>query len=96
MNRYFRNEKTVSGRLHDETVMMNLDQGKYFSLNNVATRIWDLLAEPVTVDELCSVLTAEFDVDSRQCRSEVENYLEEMIRFGLVNFSPGGTVKDLG
>jgi len=81
---YARNSKTISGRLHDEIVMMDLDQGKYFSLNLVATRIWELLENPSGTDQLCEVLSAEYEVDPDQCRLETEEVLEEMERLGLV------------
>jgi hypothetical protein len=84
MNKYIRTSKTISGRLHDELVMMDLDQGKYFSLNPVATRIWDLLEKPLGVDELCIVLIDEYDVEPERCRIEVEEHLAGMVRMGLV------------
>ena len=84
MIRYKRNSKTISGRLHDELVMMDLDQGKYFSLNPVATRIWDLLEKPLMADELCMILIDEYDVEPERCRIEVEEHLGEMVRLGLV------------
>jgi hypothetical protein len=84
MTRYIRNNKTISGRLHDELVMMDIDQGMYFSLNPVATRIWDLLEEASGVDELCSKLIEEFDVDAGQCEKEVSDYLNEMLKLGLI------------
>lgn len=84
MIKYSRNSKAISGRLHDEIVMMDLDQGKYFSLNPVATRIWDLLEKPVTVDELCDLLMDEYDVEKEQCHAEVSEHLNEMARIGLV------------
>ena len=83
MTKYKRNAKTISGRLHDELIMMDIEQGKYFSLNPVATRIWDLLAEPATIEEICSVLTEEYDVSDEQCGTEVSEYLDQMIRLGL-------------
>jgi hypothetical protein len=67
--------------------MMDLDQGKYFSLNPVATRIWDLLENPLTADELCMVLIDEYDVEPERCRIEVEEHLSEMVRLGLVLIS---------
>ena len=82
--KYTRNSRTISGRLHDELVMMDLEQGKYFSLNPVATRIWDLLEKEKTLDELCALLTEEFDVESNQCMDEVRELLEEMERLGLI------------
>ena len=82
--KYTRNSRTISGRLHDELVMMDLEQGKYFSLNPVATRIWDLLEKEKTLDELCALLTEEYDVESNQCMDEVRELLEEMERLGLI------------
>lgn len=85
--KYTRSSRTISGRLHDELVMMDLEQGKYFSLNPVATRIWDLLEKEMTLDELCALLTEEYDVEPEQCMNEVWELLEEMGRLGLVSSS---------
>ena len=87
--KYSRNSKVISGRLHDELVMMDLDSGKYFSLNGVATRIWDLLEKPLDIDSLCGILAGEYDVDEANCHSAVEEYLKEMIRLELVSRRTG-------
>jgi hypothetical protein len=84
MKKYIRNSKTISGRLLDEMVMMDIDKGKYFSLNPVATRIWDLLEKPMSIDELCVVLMKEYEVDREQCLREVKEHLGEMVRLGMV------------
>ena len=84
MTKYIRKSKAISGRLHDELVMMDLDQGKYFSLNPVATRIWDLLEKQVDINELCGLLMAEYEVEAGQCRSEVSEVLMEMVKLGIV------------
>ncbi|HPJ69084.1 MAG TPA: PqqD family protein [Bacteroidales bacterium] len=81
---YVRNENTISGRLQDEVVMMDIDKGKYFSLNPVATRIWDLIEVPLTIDELCSRLMEEYEVDAEQCQSEVTEVIDEMVKLGVV------------
>ena len=81
---YVRNTKTISGRLHDELVMMDIDKGKYFSLNPVATHIWDLLEKPLSAEELCEILMNEYVVESMQCLSEVSDYLTEMVKLELL------------
>lgn len=81
---YVRNSKTISGRLHDELVMMDIDMGKYFSLNPVATRIWDLLEKPLEAEELCELLMNEYEVERVQCLAEVSDYLAEMVKLGLL------------
>jgi len=64
--------------------MMDIDKGKYFALNPVATRIWDLLEKPLTIDELCGILMEEYDVETEQCLKETEELLREMVKLGLV------------
>jgi hypothetical protein len=82
--RYIRNSRTISGSLHDELVMMDIKQGKYFSLNTVATRIWVLLEQPRSVEELCRILVGEYEVEYADCLTGVSEYLSEMRHLGLV------------
>ena len=84
MQKYVRNSKTISGRLHDELVMMDIEQGKYFSLNPVATRIWELLENPLTIEGLCALLMDEYEVEEEQCRHEVTGVLDEMLKLEIV------------
>jgi hypothetical protein len=82
--RYSRNSKTISGRLLDELVLMDIEQGRYFSLNPVATRVWDLMEKQMSAEELSDRLTEEYDVDSSRCMEEVKELLYGMVRLGLV------------
>lgn len=84
MTKYIRNNKAISGRLHDEMVMMDIEQGKYFSLNPVATRIWDILEEPKAAEEICDILLEEFEVEENQCKIEVEEHLANMVKLKLI------------
>ncbi len=84
MTKYIRNNKTISGRLSDELVMMDIDKGKYFSLNPIATRIWDLLEKPLALEELCGILMNEYEVGEQQCRTEVSEVIGEMVKLGVV------------
>jgi hypothetical protein len=88
MIKYIRNNETISGRLNDELVMMDIEQGKYFSLNPVATRIWDLLEKPLSLEELCSLLMEEYEVDITQCMTELQEHVGEMEKLGLINVIP--------
>lgn len=85
MTKYIRNSQTISGRLHDELVMMDLAKGKYFSLNPVATRIWDLLEKPHSKVELCAILVEEYEVDAERCQTETGELLSEMLSLGLIS-----------
>ena len=61
-----------------ETVMMDIDQGLYFGLENVAKDIWDYLATPRTLGDLQSYLGATYAVDDHTLASELQAFLTEM------------------
>jgi len=68
-----------------ELIGMSVEQGACYGLNEVATRIWELLAEPRSVDSLCQQLTSEYDVEAGQCLREVLDLVEDLRAEGLVN-----------
>ncbi|MCC5940313.1 MAG: PqqD family protein [Balneolaceae bacterium] len=84
LHSYQRISNSVSGLLDDELVMMDIEKGKYFSLNSVATRIWDIIEQPHTIPELCELLISEYDVDPDTCKKELSVLLDEMDRMGLI------------
>ena len=49
--------------LDGEKVMMNLDKGEYFMMNEVGSRIWEIISEPINVKEIISTLQNEYVVD---------------------------------
>ncbi len=67
-----------------ELLMMSVEQGRYFNLNSVGSRIWELLAAPVAVDGLVDALTAEYDVTPAEARQEVQRFLGALRERGLL------------
>ena len=69
---------------NDETVMMSIEKGRYYSLNDVGARIWELLETPRTVGELCQRICSEFDVDAPTCEVAVLNFSRDLVANDLV------------
>lgn len=61
--------------LDGEKVMMNLELGKYFALNSVGSRIWDIIEEEIQVKDVVEILLKEYNVDKKQCEESVIKYL---------------------
>jgi hypothetical protein len=55
-------------------------------------RVWALLqvAEPRTVQDLCDVLLAEFDVSPERCEREVRELAQALAEAGLVEIRDSG------
>ncbi len=79
-----RNDEPVSVEVERSVVMMSLDLGKYFGLNEVGSRIWELLERPRPMADLCAVLQQEFDVDPDACHAEVSEFLLALANEGLI------------
>jgi hypothetical protein len=70
--------------IDDEMVLMNADQENYFGLNPVSRAIWEAIAAPATLDEVCLLLLARFDVDQATCQAEVLAFVQELRDANLV------------
>jgi len=79
-----RKKDLLSSRMDQETVMMHPESGKYFSLNPVATRIWELLEVPLTFNKLLGILISEFDVPSEVCEKETKEFLQTLIEKDII------------
>lgn len=77
----------LSAAVDGEVVMFHPDRGAYFSLGDVGSRIWELVAEAKTIDTLCGILTEEYDVEPARCRTELVSFIGELHAAGLVELS---------
>ena len=65
--------------------MMSIENGEYYGLDEIGSRIWTLLEEPKKVSELCDILLEEFEVEREQCEEEVLAFLNEMASDDLIH-----------
>lgn len=74
----------VAAEMDGETVMINIDTGKYYGIDPIGSKIWGYLAAPKTLAELVDALVAEYDVDRDHCKADVTEFLTYMSGEGLV------------
>jgi hypothetical protein len=71
----------------EEVVMLSVTAGKYYGLNAVGARIWELLEHPMTLAQLCAKICEDFEVDMKTCEAAVLRFAEEIIDNGIVHAS---------
>jgi len=74
----------VCAEVDGEVVMMSIQKGNYYGLDTVGGRIWELIAEPRQVSELCDSLASEYEVDRTILEADVLRFLNEMDEQGLI------------
>ncbi|MCU0523156.1 MAG: PqqD family peptide modification chaperone, partial [Polyangiaceae bacterium] len=65
----------MSAQVGNETATMNVEKGMYYGIDDVGTRIWELVETPCAVSEICEELTEQYDVDIDTCRQDVIRFL---------------------
>jgi hypothetical protein len=73
--------------LDGQAVLLHLDGGRYFGLDEVGTRMWQVLAESPSIQAAYERLLAEFEVEPEQLRQDLEEWITELTRQGLVEVS---------
>jgi len=68
----------IESEVDKEIVALNIESGTCYGLNGVGSVIWKLLATPVRVEEICTKLVAEYQVDRDVCERDVMDLLEEL------------------
>jgi hypothetical protein len=71
----------------EDAVMMSVEVGKYYGVNAVGARIWELLETPKTIAQLCAQICEEFDVDAQTCEAAVLKFTDDLIANGIVHAS---------
>ena len=66
-------------------LLMDLASEQYFGLDVVGTRVWQLLQEGKSREQLLAVMLEEFEVGREQLESDIASLLEKLISAGLIS-----------
>ncbi|MGH1426705.1 MAG: PqqD family peptide modification chaperone [Arenicella sp.] len=77
---YITQDPSINAREFDgETVMMNKTLDSYFGLDEVATRIWQIIEKQHTIIEIRDILVTEYDISPEQCLDDIRPFIEKLI-----------------
>ena len=78
------NPDQIAAEMDGALVMLNIETGHYYSLNEAANFIWNLLANPASLAEVCDAMMDEFDVSRSTCEADLLRFVEGMLKDGLL------------
>lgn len=84
MEKYHRNKEVIDGELDNQQIMMHLENGMYYGLNPIGKRIWDLIENPKSFEDIVQVLLSEFEVSEDQCTREVRSFLDNAANMEII------------
>lgn len=86
-NTVARSDRQVGTELDGLVVLMNIDAGRYYQLNAIASAIWARIEIPRTVSDLCADLEAEFDADRDTIDNDVRQLLSRLAAENVVTIT---------
>ena len=72
----------------DGAVLLDIEQGLCFSLNPVGTRIWEMIKDGRSVDEIADALEKEFRLPRTQLLRDISDFVNQLENMQLVGNQP--------
>jgi hypothetical protein len=80
----------VSARVGEDLVILDLDSSRYYALDPVGARVFELLQEPRPLDAVLGTLIAEFDVDAPTAQTDLLALVDTLLAEKLVEARASG------
>ena len=77
----------MARQVGDEIVILHPGSGTYFGLDAVGARIWQLIGEGKSLNEICEVVLDEYDVSRGDLERDVGGLIEDLVAEDLVSTS---------
>jgi hypothetical protein len=71
-------------KVGEESVLLDLKTERYLGLDNVSARFWELLTSGGSIQSAYDTLVEEFEVEPERLRNDLDDFVQELIQFGLV------------
>jgi hypothetical protein len=66
--------RTIGG----ETIVLDLPSSQYFAITGIGSRVFELLTEERSVDDLVATVLAEYEADEATVRRDVETFVDRL------------------
>lgn len=83
-HRFTRSSDVLSQEVGDEAVLLDLASEKYFGLNPVGRRIWELLEQHPVLGDVHRLLCEEFDADPARIKADLLMLIGQLHTAGLL------------
>jgi len=80
-------KEVLSQEVDGETVLLDLKSESYFGLDEVGTRIWQLLNDGSDLRSIFDTLDDEYDVGEKQLKKDLQDHLTQLVEAGLISLS---------
>lgn len=77
-------DRQVSVDLGEETLVLHMETGGYYSLRKVAAEIWEQLKRPVAAETIAAELSRRYGIPRDRCEEDLLELLADLRKRDLV------------
>jgi hypothetical protein len=70
--------------MDEETVLLRIQNGEYYGLDQTGSRIWQLIEKPISFGQIIDTLVAEYNVSRTACENDVVEFLKGLYENKLI------------
>ena len=70
--------------VEEEAILINLNTGSYYSLNDVGTMFWDLLDGQRTITDCARLIASEYEVELDVVEADLLELTSDLVNEGLI------------
>ena len=71
-------------KVEDETILLNIDDGFYYTLDEVGSIIWRMVVDNEGEDKIIAQIMDEYDVDETTVKKDVKNILKKLEKESII------------
>ncbi len=76
-------------KLAQDSVLLHLPSERYFALDPVGTRLWQVLTETHCLETAIGILLREYEVDEARLRHDAQELVGRLLEKGLLEVQAG-------
>jgi hypothetical protein len=89
VKKWSRRPQLIDREIEGETVLLDLKSGVYYSLNEVGSDIWRLLADKATEQELVEAIAEKYEVAKDEAARDISELIKDLSDEGLITGETG-------
>jgi hypothetical protein len=79
-----RKRNLLSNTIDSEIVLLSIENNEYYGMDKVGSRIWELLAIPISFNDLIFKLMEEYEVSEDQCKADTIEFINQLTQRKLI------------
>lgn len=81
---YSINRNVVYREVDDRIVLINLDSGYYYSLNEVGRLIFRCIVDKKDIDNIIDKILNEYEITREKARNDIDSFLSELTKENIL------------